>query len=250
MADETYQLGYWNIRGIAAPIRMMLKFGGVPFEETSYKWEDAGTTWYSRKGDRAALRDMNPLTTLPYLKHKGKVIAHPNAIFMYLANELSLGGDPSQQIELQELFCEVMEIFTNLTRIVYLPKEEFDEKAVFYFNSQLVEPTSNLLNLEQWLTDRQTTYLLSDTTPCAADFLLWEALDQLDRLALFLSVRHETSSSSGCSHVSVRDKTVFNKQFQKLRRLYFALKERKEMESYFDTKESNWPINLMWSCFY
>lgn len=56
------KLTYWQIRGLAAPLRMMLSFADIPFEETRYAWGQAGD-WFGT--DKPALQGRNALANLP-----------------------------------------------------------------------------------------------------------------------------------------------------------------------------------------
>ncbi len=57
-------LGYWNIRGLAQPIRLMLGYAGVKFEEKLYEIGDGPEysyeDWYEEKFNLGKRRDACP----------------------------------------------------------------------------------------------------------------------------------------------------------------------------------------------
>eukprot|EP00965_Chrysotila_dentata_P160712 5307056-Pleurochrysis_carterae.AAC.1 len=67
----TLKHGYWNIRGLAAPSRMMAAYAGVEMEDVQYdivvKPEGGfdGSAWFAK--DKPALAEKNPMVNLPYV---------------------------------------------------------------------------------------------------------------------------------------------------------------------------------------
>ncbi len=68
------QLGYWNIRGLGAPIRMLLHYCDVTFDDVRYEQGDAPTFSLSAWLDRKHTLDLE-LPNLPYFidEHGGFV---------------------------------------------------------------------------------------------------------------------------------------------------------------------------------
>ncbi|CAE8613485.1 unnamed protein product [Polarella glacialis] len=71
------EFGYWAIRGLGAPCRMMLAFGGVTVKESSYTM-GAAADWFGK--DKPRLVASNPLMNLPWFKDGDKVttLVHTN----------------------------------------------------------------------------------------------------------------------------------------------------------------------------
>ena len=65
--DNKLVLGYWPIRGLAQPIRAMLHYLELPFEDKLY---NDYKLWFET--DRPSFK--NPLANLPYLKVGEKVL--------------------------------------------------------------------------------------------------------------------------------------------------------------------------------
>ena len=108
MASSQITIGYWSIRGLAAPLRMMMMHANVPFHSATYDVvakEGGGwdiSDWSSQK---PALKAKNPLMNLPYLVDGDVVVAQTNACFLYLGRKLKMLG--SNELELTEckLIC-------------------------------------------------------------------------------------------------------------------------------------------------
>ena len=75
----TITLGYWKIRGLCAPLRMMCFYKGQPFVNKAYG-DDAQTAWFGTEKKR--LKETNALVNLPY------VIDGPTAAVRYLTASL------------------------------------------------------------------------------------------------------------------------------------------------------------------
>lgn len=65
--DSQYELGYWNFRGLAQPIRHLLKYLQIPFHDNRI---DNPDDWFKKM--KPALND--PMANLPYLKDGDKVL--------------------------------------------------------------------------------------------------------------------------------------------------------------------------------
>ena len=63
-------MGYWSIRGLAAPLRMMIMYAGTPLKNEMYNakpnsdgsWDTSD--WFSQK---PALKLKNPSMNLPFI---------------------------------------------------------------------------------------------------------------------------------------------------------------------------------------
>ena len=99
-------IGYWSIRGLAAPLRMMLMYSGIPFQSTSFDVvakEGGGWDISDWSNQKPALKAKNPLMNLPYLIDGDVVVAQSNACFLYLGRKLKMLG--TNELELTECKC-------------------------------------------------------------------------------------------------------------------------------------------------
>ena len=70
--DEVITVGYWSIRGLAAPLRMMVMFAKRPLYSQNYECAESSTgegfehsSWLSQKD---SLKAENALVNLPYIR--------------------------------------------------------------------------------------------------------------------------------------------------------------------------------------
>jgi glutathione S-transferase len=77
-------LGYWNIRGLAERIRLLLEYVQIPYDEkvftpeTRPEWFETLKPEYVKK---------NPAANLPYLLDGDKLITETGAIMVYLCHK-------------------------------------------------------------------------------------------------------------------------------------------------------------------
>lgn len=98
-------LGYWNIRGLGAPIRYMLYYCGVEFTDKMYRAgpppEYDRSDWLNEKFNLGL-----PLPNLPYLIDEDARLTETVAIMKYIAGKWKpelLGKDPTVMAELEML---------------------------------------------------------------------------------------------------------------------------------------------------
>ena len=87
-------IGYWKIRGLAAPLRMMCCYAGQPFVNKAYG-DDAKAAWFGSEKKR--LKKANALINLPYVI-EGPTAADPtetvvtqsNSCLLYIGQRLGI----------------------------------------------------------------------------------------------------------------------------------------------------------------
>lgn len=171
------KLGYWGIRGLAAPLRMILEYKEVKYTDEQYT---DGDKWF--KEDKPELLKKNPLANLPYIVAGETVVTQSNACFSYLGMRLGLSGrDPATRFNNEQLLCEIMDVRNSMIELVYPFKKvnrteaEFNESAKTYAEG----PFSKF---EAFLEHGKTDYFCGPK-PLTADFHIWEMLDQHKMLA-------------------------------------------------------------------
>lgn len=124
--EPRFILGYWSIRGLAAPIRAMLSAAQVGHAVAMYDLtEDEGSGWemVTYAADKKWLREeFDSFVNLPFLvdtKHD-LVVAQTNAIYQYLARELKMEGkDVVEQAKVDEMLCECMDLRDKMVGFCY-----------------------------------------------------------------------------------------------------------------------------------
>ena len=192
--EPRFVVGYWSIRGLAAPLRMMLCVNHWVAMYDVTESPDGSWNRESWLHDKAWLRDEhNPLMNLPFLidTHYGDttIVNQTNAIFAYLGRELNmLGKNRLETIKCEELLGEVMDIRNAMVRFVYAspsPPETVAANAA----SLVASVQANLGKLERHLATKypdpnaEICYLVGDQLS-APDFHLWEMLMQYESLCL------------------------------------------------------------------
>ncbi|KAK7866813.1 hypothetical protein R5R35_005246 [Gryllus longicercus] len=76
-----YKLTYFNTRGLGEPIRYMLAYGDIDYEDIRISFEE----WPKLKAD-------SPYGLMPFIEINGKVINQSTSICRYFAKQLDLAG--------------------------------------------------------------------------------------------------------------------------------------------------------------
>merc|ERR1712232_1545505 len=125
------ELGYWAIRGLGAPLRMMCEHAG--FDYTDFQVQEA-KDWFGPK--KESIKALNPLANLPYLVDGDVCVCQTNAIFMYLGDRAGLNGNTAAEKMLTvQLLDEVYDLRNRIIELAYPFKDvcrdqkEHDEKT-------------------------------------------------------------------------------------------------------------------------
>jgi hypothetical protein len=104
------KIGYWNIRGLAAPIRYILYFCGVKFEDKMYAYgpapEFSRDDWLNEKFN-LGLDHPN----LPYLIDEGVKLTETVAIMKYICHKWKpelVGRNPVELGNIEMMFSHVL----------------------------------------------------------------------------------------------------------------------------------------------
>ncbi|KAK2712884.1 hematopoietic prostaglandin D synthase-like [Artemia franciscana] len=114
---KTYKLTYFNLRAKGEPIRLILAYGNIQYEDNRIEFSD----W-------PALKPKTPFGQLPVLEVDGKPLAQSNAIARFLAKQCNLmPATDWEQAQADELADLANDIFT-MTRPVNLVLVRDDAK--------------------------------------------------------------------------------------------------------------------------
>nr|XP_008528319.1 PREDICTED: glutathione S-transferase Yb-3 isoform X5 [Equus przewalskii] len=114
-------LGYWDIRGLAHAIRLLLEYTDSNYEEKKYTMGDAPdydrSQWLSEKFKLGL-----DFPNLPYLIDGAHKITQSNAILRYIARKHNLCGETEEEkIRVDILENEIMDTRMALARLCYNP---------------------------------------------------------------------------------------------------------------------------------
>lgn len=178
------KVGYWKIRGLGAPIRMLLDYAGAFYEDKQYT---DSKEWFEQ--DKPAMLTKNPLANLPYIDDGGIIVCQANACIEYLGDRYGLNGKTPEERRLcKQMLCEIYDLRNTVVNLVYphnercRSKDEFQEKMVRHLSTEKAGVKAAYSKLEN-------VYALSVGSYCCgadittADFHIWEMLDQHEAYA-------------------------------------------------------------------
>jgi len=189
-AKAPLRVGYWAIRGLGAPLRMMCAYSGAPFATSDYEaharegggW-DVGE-WF--EADKPALAAANPLMNLPYVVDGDVVVSQSNACMSYLARKFGLAGAGGVAVaRAEQVMCQVTDLRNDLVKLCY-SADGADAAARDAYGAGTA--AGHFGKLEKWLAVNGTLFSADDVVS-VSDFHLWEMLDQHAALGLFAATR-------------------------------------------------------------
>ncbi|KYO33155.1 glutathione S-transferase Mu 1 [Alligator mississippiensis] len=162
-------LGYWDIRGLAHSIRMLLEYTGTPYEDKQYTCGEApdyDTSQWTNEKQNLGLDFPN----LPYLIDGKTKLTQSNAILRYIARKHNMCGKTEEEmIRVDMVENQVMDIRMGFAKICYSP--DFEKLKPEYLE-QLpgkLKLFSQFLGDRKWFAGEKLTYV---------DFLMYDVLDQ------------------------------------------------------------------------
>lgn len=232
------QVGYWNIRGLAAPLRMMLCYRDVRFENKAYCLNEEFDRSVWLVDAKPAIKEKNPLANLPYIMDGDIVVCQSNACLSYLGRKLNLWGlNEKEIIDCEQLLCEAMDLRNSVVGFCYgrtgNPADPQESNAFIESAQQGI-----LAKFELWLA-KQLPQFGSDAPffvgghPTAPDFHIFELLDQLNLLAACRSLPGVTE----CIHLP------------NLKMFYDSFRRIPANEKYFSSAMSRAPCNNLSAVF-
>lgn len=185
--SEPITVGYWAIRGLASPLRMMVMFSGRPLNNVMYEITETDGKFGREKwlNAKPGLKEKNPLMNLPYVIDGNRVITQSNACYSYLGRQLNLWGiNEDEVIQCEEYLCEVMDIRNNLMGVYGANSNDgllaISKGAGNSFNKMEAVLEGNVAK------GQSGTFLVGDHAT-APDFHLYEMLLQYSALELHVS---------------------------------------------------------------
>ncbi|XP_015505858.1 glutathione S-transferase 2 isoform X1 [Parus major] len=162
-------LGYWDIRGLAHAIRLLLEYTETPYQERQYRpgpAPDYDPSDWTKEKEKLGLDFPN----LPYLIDGSTKLTQSNAILRYIARKHNMCGETEeekQRIDLLE--NQLMDLRMNFARICYSPDFEKLKPAYLEQLPKKLQELSRFLGSRPWFAGQKITYV---------DFLAYDVLDQ------------------------------------------------------------------------
>lgn len=210
------KLGYWKIRGLAEPIRMLLHYAGVDFEEVIYEQgEGPGfdkSVWFDVKFNLGL-----DFPNLPYLVDGDLNLTQTISILHYLSAKTGLYPKSSNlgNISRFDMIDHVIQdFFIAGVRLCYSPKEAFEanKESVIKTGKGFMNQFSAALGKNKFFAGDEIT---------GTDFFMFEAIDRFVRL-----------DASFIEHGN-------------LKKFMERIRDLPQLEKYFSSPESthNWALN-------
>lgn len=162
-------LGYWNVRGLTHPIRMLLEYTDSSYDEKRYTMGDAPdfdrSQWLNEKFKLGL-----DFPNLPYLIDGSHKITQSNAILRYLARKHHLDGETEEErIRADIVENQVMDTRMQLIMLCYNPDFEKQKPEFLKTIPEKMKLYSEFLGNRPWFAGDKVTYV---------DFLAYDILDQ------------------------------------------------------------------------
>ncbi|XP_030417070.1 glutathione S-transferase Mu 1-like [Gopherus evgoodei] len=162
-------LGYWDIRGLAHAIRLLLEYTGTAYEDKMYSCGEAPdydkSQWINEK-EKLGLDFPN----LPYLIDGQTKLTQSNAILRYIARKHKLCGETEEEmLRVDMLENQAMDFRMSLVMIAYNP--DFEKVKLGYLEQlpEKLKLVSQFLGKRKWFAGEKITFV---------DFLMYDILDQ------------------------------------------------------------------------
>nr|P56598.2 RecName: Full=Glutathione S-transferase class-mu 26 kDa isozyme 1; Short=GST1; AltName: Full=Fh1 [Fasciola hepatica]prf//1905266D glutathione S transferase:ISOTYPE=GST1 [Fasciola hepatica] len=158
------KLGYWKIRGLQQPVRLLLEYG-EKYEEQIYERDD-GEKWFSKKFELGL-----DLPNLPYYIDDKCKLTQSLAILRYIADKHGMiGSTPEERARVSMIEGAAVDLRQGLSRISYDPK--FEQLKEGYLKDL---PTT----MKMWSDFLGKNPYLRGTSVSHVDFMVYEALDAI-----------------------------------------------------------------------
>ncbi|XP_071474262.1 glutathione S-transferase Mu 2 [Marmota flaviventris] len=162
-------LGYWDIRGLAHPICLLLEYTDSSYEEKRYTMGDAPdydkSQWLSEKFKLSL-----DFPNLPYLIDGPHRITQSNAILRYLARKHNLCGETEEEkIRVDILENQAMDSRMQFGRLCYNPDFEKLKPEFLEGLPEKMKLYSQFLGKHPWFAGEKITFV---------DFIAYDVLDQ------------------------------------------------------------------------
>ncbi|KAJ7377625.1 Glutathione S-transferase Mu 3 [Desmophyllum pertusum] len=164
-------LGYWNVRGLAEPMRYLLAYTGTKCEYCDYVTGDAPgydkSCWLSVKETLGL-----PFPNLPYYIDGDVKLTQTLAITRYIARKHNLCGTTEQEMARADVIAgEAMDFIGGFIKFTYF-SPDFEGGRAEYLNTCKVflQRHSDSLSTSPYFTGEHLSF---------ADFMMFDFLDQL-----------------------------------------------------------------------
>uniref|UniRef100_A0A8C5M111 glutathione transferase n=1 Tax=Leptobrachium leishanense TaxID=445787 RepID=A0A8C5M111_9ANUR len=162
-------LGYWDIRGLTNPIRLLLEYTETPYEEKLYVSGEAPNFDLSQWLDEKETLGLD-FPNLPYLIDGDVKLTQSNTILRYIASKHGMCGDTEKEkLYVSLIENQTMDFRMGLVSITYNPQFETLKGPYLEKLPIALQRISKFLGDRQWFAGDKITFV---------DFVVYDVLDQ------------------------------------------------------------------------
>ncbi|XP_065554246.1 glutathione S-transferase 2-like [Lathamus discolor] len=162
-------LGYWDIRGLAQAIRLLLEYTETPYEERQYRpgpAPDFNMSEWTNEKEKLGLDFPN----LPYLIDGKVKLTQSNAILRYIARKHKMCGETEEEIQRVDLVeNHIMDFRMRFARMCYSPDFEKLKPGYLQELPGRLRELARFLGSRPWFAGDKLTFV---------DFVVYDVLDQ------------------------------------------------------------------------
>ncbi|XP_008294198.1 glutathione S-transferase Mu 3-like [Stegastes partitus] len=162
------ELAYWDIRGLAQPIRLLLEYTGTEYKEKLFSCGEGPdydkSCWFGIKNSLGL-----DFPNLPYLVDGERRIMQSNAILRYIARKHNMCGETEdEKIRVDIIENQAMDFRNGFVTLCYM---NFDTQRSCYVEKlpATLKQFSDFLGDRKWFAGDKITFV---------DFTMYELLDQ------------------------------------------------------------------------
>jgi len=215
-----FTIGYWSIRGLGAPIRMMLCAAQITHDVILYDIVEGpdkswNSEWFQPHVKGKLRDDCNPFINLPFLvdredQNDHLLMSQTNAILTHLGRACNmLGTTAKETAKCEELLCELMDLRNVMVGYAY-----GGDSSLAATEAMLKKAAAHLKKLEHGMTSKEDGKgFLVGTSMTSPDFHLFEMLDQFEKCSEHYKLESFFANYPSLKEFKTRFETLSENQF-------------------------------------
>jgi len=236
-----FTMGYWQMRGLGAAIRMLLHWGKfihggaeMNFRDVQYTQDADGVNNWFKRDKVDMIQNANPLANIPYLidHEEKKTIVQFLCICDHLGRKIGVDEkdeNSEQRLRNAQIAMEIFDLRNNVIRLVYKFPNSVRTQSEFYerLPEHLGTCKKTYEKLESWLQFHDFTYFAKKDAVSSCDFHAFEMIDQHE---------HYQTLVRGKDGEDVEKQDMLS-EFPRLKKFHAEMRSRPELKAYFESKE-------------
>ncbi|XP_070575707.1 glutathione S-transferase Mu 1-like isoform X4 [Ptychodera flava] len=143
-------LGYWKVRGLAQPIRYILEYAGIEYEEKFYELgpapEYSKDSWLKEKHNLGL-----SFPNVPYMFDGDIKLTQSNIILRYLAGKTNLlGANDDERMRADWVNEVARDVRLKMGMAAYNPKWEELKPGIVKYAGEMLASFSDFLDGNKW----------------------------------------------------------------------------------------------------